>query len=173
MSECIVLSAGPDISDADAVLTDVKSGKTFYSIEEPKKTGTRFVSTVITLGDNILHAHDAELESPASTSWIPNKQIKLWNLIGTQTIRTSFAFAPYGSTHHSWAQIRKNGVIHGTERYRTTAGSFGTYVEDLSFSEDDLYQIYIKSEDPYSNNVTVTKEMRVLSSTAVIFENKI
>jgi len=162
-----------DVSDADALVTDVKTGKTFYAVGGARKTGTRWVSIDATLGDNILHAHDAIKQSPASTNWILNKQIKLWNLIGVKTLRTSFAFAPYGSTHHSWAQIRKNGVIHGTERYLTQAGVFQTYVEDLSFTTDDLYQIYIKSEDAYSNNVTETKEMRIKSSTAVIFENQI
>ena len=35
-----IVEEGTDISDADAAVGDVRTGKTFYSVEEPRKTGT-------------------------------------------------------------------------------------------------------------------------------------
>ncbi len=40
------LIPGVDISDADALVTDVKADKTFYSVTAPRKTGT-YVPTVV------------------------------------------------------------------------------------------------------------------------------
>lgn len=40
-------AAGVDVSDADALETDVKAGKTFYSVEAPRKEGTMPTKAIV------------------------------------------------------------------------------------------------------------------------------
>lgn len=43
---------GTDISDADALVGDVKDPKTFYSVAEPRKTGTMPTVAIVAANDN-------------------------------------------------------------------------------------------------------------------------
>lgn len=47
----ITANQGANITDANAILTDVKAGKTFYSVATPKKTGT-LPTVTLALGNN-------------------------------------------------------------------------------------------------------------------------
>jgi len=46
------LVEGTDISDADAVVGGVKQGQTFYSVAEPRKTGTMPTVAIVAANDN-------------------------------------------------------------------------------------------------------------------------
>jgi len=48
-----------DISDADATVGDVKSPKTFYSMEEPRKTGTMPTVDIVAANDNYPEGYHA------------------------------------------------------------------------------------------------------------------
>jgi hypothetical protein len=60
-------------------------------------------------------------------------------------IMTEFTYGMGGPVTR-YARVYKNGVAHGTER-STSAGGSATHQESLSFDEDDLYQVYGKTND--------------------------
>jgi len=80
---------GADVSDADALVTDVKDPKTFYSVAAPRKTGTMPTVAIVAANDNYpagyhagnvggLDAIDAELAAANI-----NKGITIFGKVGT------------------------------------------------------------------------------------------
>ncbi|GAI76737.1 unnamed protein product, partial [marine sediment metagenome] len=81
--------AGVDVSDADALVTDVKDPKTFYSVEAPKKTGTMPTKAIVAGAETYeegyhagnpggLSAIDADL-TPANIK----KDVNIFGKVGT------------------------------------------------------------------------------------------
>lgn len=103
MSECVVLSAGVDISDADAAVGDVKSPKTFYSVEEPKKTGTMPTVTIVAANDNYpagYHAGDGGGLDAIDTDLTPTNiksGVNIFGKVGTFSISPTFQRYWYGN----------------------------------------------------------------------------
>lgn len=110
---------GTDISDADAAVGEVKSGKTFYAGAEPKKTGTMPTVAIVAANDNYpagyhvgngggLDAIDADL---APTNIIEGKTI--FGKVGTyisyvinDTIFISYDAEGTNGTV-SWTKVRE------------------------------------------------------------------
>lgn len=125
---------GTDISDADAAVGDVKSGKTFYAGAEPKKTGT------LTLFAQSL----SEASWTSSTGYVKRKdmEVEMTGYTPWTTLATSFQIRQAGGTT-VFGKIFKNGGTHGTER-STTSESYVTFTEDLVFAHLDNAQLYLK-----------------------------
>jgi hypothetical protein len=130
---------GVDISDADAIVTDVKIAKTFYSVAAPRKTGTMdFDATEI-----LKNGNDSEATIAVMDVYTKEKETKLDEaFIGD--IRIKFDMRCGAAAETVFAKIYRNGVAIGTQ-CSTNLITYTTYSEDFSsinWAVGDLIQIY-------------------------------
>lgn len=95
-------------------------------------------------GSTIL-ATSADTQRTALTTDTTYTKVKEIVIGKTGTYTTSFDFQDSNGTGTAYARVYKNGSAVGTER-STSASSYSTYTENLSFQKGDLYQLYYKSD---------------------------
>lgn len=90
--------------------------------------------------DIVLHDNSTE-RSTTSSAMVKVKQVTIRFVHGT--VRTRFRLKQTGgyATPLAKAQVYKNGVAVGTLQ-STVSTAYVEFVQDLAFSEGDLYQIY-------------------------------
>jgi len=126
--------------------------------------GDVIISSVYTLGTNILYLDETIREAPSST------YSKLTSLTITQmepkkaTIRISFDLGNIGtSVSNCYGRIYKNGVALGTERTHSVIGTYTTYSEDILFEEGDTIEFW--SKDGGGTSEAAIKNIKILGDT--------
>lgn len=108
------------ISDADAAVGEVKAGKTFYSVESPKKTGTMPTVAIVAGNDTYsagyhagdaggLDAIDTDL-APANIKSGTNIFGKVGTLAVSQDLVTAVRSTLIGTTNNLYSQYRTFSV---------------------------------------------------------------
>lgn len=95
----------------------------------------------VSASDTVLASADTERHE-TSTTWTKKKEI----IIGLPgEYRITFDLKSDYATHDALGKIYKNGVAYGTEQ-SVTGTTYVTKSEDLTFSEGDLIQLYIRGQ---------------------------
>lgn len=116
-------------------------GSLITGIVFPGLTSISQVATGLcyTIGDVLLQSNDAEATSTSVTPELKKEMKYLGN--GPVTMRIKFDIKN-NTTDPTYGQIYKNGVAFGTQQSRG-ASTYQTFSEDLSFTTNDLIQVYI------------------------------
>lgn len=131
-----------NVSDANALVGEVKTGRTFYAVGGAKKTGTFTPEEQTIAGGTLRHSNDPEHYASPYDVWVKVKEIKL--NASYAGIRVKFDMRAQGVVQLIYGRIYKNGAATGTERSQTSGTV--TYTEDLSnFLVNDLLQVYGKA----------------------------
>jgi hypothetical protein len=89
--------------------------------------------------DAVVIANDAERTASYQSSYYKLKEVQIKVISGT--LMTYFELRTPNASYPAYGRVYKNGVALGTER-STTSTSFVGFSEALSFSANDLYQVY-------------------------------
>lgn len=176
---------GTDISDADAVVGEVKDGKFFYSVEEPIKEGT-MPTVAVAPGSSAYpagyHAGDGG-GLPAIDADLVTGNIKatitIFNILGHTDVRNVSdadlveAEAPTGKTFYAVGGARKTGSGTKTLSPANETVAAGYYVATtLSTVDGDLDPANIKSGITIFGKAGSTNVRDVTDANALIAEVK-
>ena len=126
------------------------SGNSPGSIHDALVTGLHGLLNKYELSDDVLHSHDAVVDTSNGTYTIL-KSITINTLHNTpETIRISFSMWSGSATagKEAYGKIYKNGAPVGTERINGTT-SLVTYTEDLSFANGDVIELYAYNAEDF------------------------
>ena len=96
-----------------------------------------------TISDDIV-VSDYGVKNSSAGVYTKYREIKIEKLNPTpSTVRITFNIKTNNPTYPAYGRIYKNGGAVGTERINGTT-SYIVYTEDISFTEGDLLQLYLK-----------------------------
>lgn len=143
MAECIILSAGVDISPADAAVGEVMDGKFFFSVEEPIKEGTMPTQTLDPASENVPAGYYAATTLSAEDVDLDSENIKatitIFGFLGSIDVRNvSDADALVGEvkdgvTFYAVGGARKTGTLA-----LTGDALVGEVIDGAFFYRDDV-----------------------------------
>ena len=106
------------------------------------------------ISDDVLHSHDAE-DVSSDAAYTKKKTITLDTLHNTpSTIRISFDLKSETFMTNVYGRIYKNGGAVGTER-TFNGTTYQEYTEDLSLEDGDTLELWTKSSNPGTVDVSI------------------
>jgi hypothetical protein len=143
------------LDNLDALISSRATAADVWAYSSRTLTGRAAIFATITPSDTIQVNNDTE-RSTTSESWVKLKELNMKGLSGT--VRTYFELRS-GTGYAAFARIYKNGSAFGTSR-STSSTTYVAYTEDLSFAQDDLYQIYAYTANSASAAYVRYQEIR-------------